>query len=191
MARDGFLFLFFFLMHSPGSQAAHDDADTPGRVPSLKSATKRIVISEPDEEQLRQHLAGRDVSPGLGRFLKNMINGRKWARKINVPSTHDDLAAVLVFTSELKEHGLEISSELHVFFADRIFIEKWQVRGEQTSSAPTEMFRSVEIQKVRLEKNEVRVILKMLGEGDEKMATRTFDFSGDNPGVRTVANPFL
>lgn len=179
-------------MNSPGSPDAQDEARSFMKAPAPKSTTKRIVISEPDEEQLQQHLDGRAVSPGLGRFLRNMINGRKWARKINIPSAHDNLAAVLVFTSELKERGLEISSELHVFFEDRTFVEKWQVLGEseQTSSVSTNMFRSVEIDKVRLENGRVSVALQLVGDGVEKTATRIFDFNVENPGVRMVSNPF-
>ena len=102
-----------------------------------KSATSKIVIFEPDAAHLMQALASRDLSPGLVDFLKSLLKTKKWARKINIPSQHDDVAAVLVFTSALKEAGLEIFSELHVFFAGKIIVEKWQVVGEtENLSAP-------------------------------------------------------
>src|SRR6202020_90478 len=59
-----------------------------------KSSTRQIVISEPDEGELQKQLVGRDLSPKLERFLTGLIKGKKWPRKINIPSAHDNLAAV-------------------------------------------------------------------------------------------------
>ena len=159
-----------------------------------KSTTRQIVISEPDEKELQKQLAGRDLSPELARFLTGLIKSKKWPRKINVPSSHDNLAAVLVFTSELKEGGLEIFSELHVFFEGTSIVEKWKVMGEmeQTSSMPKEAFSSIEIEKVRTEYGRVNVTLKMpVPGGVSKTVVRTFDFSGDEPHIRVVPHPLF
>lgn len=160
-----------------------------------KSTTRQILIFEPDEELLKKHLAGRDVTPGLGQFLLRLIKGKKWARKINVPSSHDDLAAALVFSSELKQGGLEIFSELHVFFAGKTMVEKWPVVGERDriSSLPKETFTSIEIEKVRLEgDNIVNVVIKMpLPGGTSKGVVRTFDFATEEGGTREVPNPLI
>ena len=114
-------------------------------------------MSEPDEEQLKRSLQGRELSPELATFLKNLIRTKKWTRKITLPSSHDDLAVALVSTSTLKEGGLEIVSELHVFFDGDIIVEEWQMVGERekTSALPKEMFGSISIHKVVLEGNKV------------------------------------
>ncbi len=118
-----------------------------------KSTTANIVISEPDEEQLRSSLQGREVSPELRKFLLNLLKTKKWTRKITLPSTHENVAVVLVFASSLKETGLEIVTELHVFFNKKIIVEEWQVVGEneKTSAIPKEAFTSMCIQKVVVE----------------------------------------
>jgi hypothetical protein len=161
-----------------------------------KSTTRQILIYEPDEDQLKKHLVGRNVSPGLRQFLRRLMKGKKWARKINIPSTHDNLAAALVFTSELKEGGLEIFSELHVFYAGKIMIEKWPVVGEneKISSLPKEAFMSIEIDKVRIKPGDViQVTIQVPISGQKsKTAVRTFDFGAANePDTRVVPHPLL
>jgi hypothetical protein len=157
-----------------------------------KSTTKRIVIFEPNEEQLNDALAGRDLSPALSDFLNKLLETKKWTRKINIPSGYDDVAAVLVFTTALKEEGLEILSELHVFFADRIMIEKWQVvgRAERISLLPKEVFHAININKVRVQGDQVNVefSVPMIG-GDSGTLIKTFDFSVEGPEVRIVPHP--
>src|SRR5208282_5224922 len=107
------------------------------------------------------HLLGRELSPELTKFLQNLVRTKKWTRKITLPSTHDDVAVALVFTSSLKESGLEIVTELHVFFNNKIIIEEWQVVGEseKTSAIPKEAFTSMSIQKVLVEDAAVHVEL--------------------------------
>jgi len=158
-----------------------------------KSSTRQILVSEPDEDMLKKQLEGRDLSPKLASFLTSLIKRKKWPRKINIPSAYDNLAAVLVFTSELKEAGLEIFSELHVFFADAVIVEKWRVMGEKerTSSMPKEAFSSIEIEKVRIENGLVNVTLKVPVAGGDKTVVRTFDFTANEPTVRFVPNPLF
>jgi len=112
-------------------------------------------------------------------------------RKINIPSSRDDLAAAIVFTSTLKDAGLEIHSELHVFFAGRTISEKWQVAGEREEKSRA-AFTSVEVCKVRLEGDTlVRVEIGMiLSTGEPKTQVRTFDFAIEEPSVRVVPHPF-
>jgi hypothetical protein len=157
-----------------------------------KSTTKRIVLFEPDEQQLKQALAGRDLSPGLVDFLNNLLKTKKWTRKINIPSRHDDVAAVLVFTTALKEAGLEIFSELHVFFAGKIMVEKWQVVGGavRTSLLPKEAFHEINIDKVRVQGAQVNVEFSVPTSGGHSgILTKTFDFSVDEPKMRIVPHP--
>ena len=159
-----------------------------------KSTTSRISIFEPDEAQLKHLLVDRELSPGLIEFLRNLLKRNKWARKINIPSNHNDVAAVLVFTTDLKEGGLEIFSELHVFLAGRMMVEKWQIMGEseRTSLLPKEAFRAIDINAVRIEGAKVNVefSVPMLG-GQSSTLTKTFDFSIEDPGIRVVPHPLL
>lgn len=159
-----------------------------------KSTTHRIVIFEPDEDEVKKALVGRELSPGLAEFLKNLLKRKKWARRINLPSGHNDVAAVLVFTTTLKEGGLEILSELHVFFAGRIAVEKWEVVGEseRISLLPKEAFRAIDISKVDVEGARVSVefTIPMAG-GQSSTHVKIFDFSADEPEVRNVPHPLL
>jgi hypothetical protein len=160
----------------------------------MSKSTTKIVIFEPDEEQLRSALTGRDISPGLAEFLKNLLNRKKWARKINIPSGHNDVAAVLVFSTTLKEGGLEIFSELHVFFSGKIMVEKWQIVGEseRTSLLPKEVFRAIDINKIRVEGQEVTIefSVPMIG-GNSTTVTKTFNFAIEDPEVQIVPHPLL
>jgi hypothetical protein len=159
-----------------------------------KSSTERIVLIEPDKDQLENALDGRSVTPGLAEFLKNLLERKKWARKINIPSDHDDVAAVLVFSTILKKSGLEILSELHVFFGGKIMVEKWQVMGElePTSLLPKEAFRAIDISTVHVEGAVVKVEFSVpLNGGDSSTLTKTFDFTAENVEVRIVPHPLL
>src|ERR1700679_4103012 len=124
-----------------------------------KFTTGRISLSEPDEEKLRQELVGREISPELFEFLKNLLKAKKWTRKINIPSGYTGVAAVLAFTSQLKEAGLEIFSELHVFHMGKSVAEKWEICGEseQIPRLPKETFMAIEIEKVRVNGPEVSI----------------------------------
>jgi hypothetical protein len=159
-----------------------------------KSSTHRIVIFEPDEEHLKKALVGRDLSPGLIAFLKNLLKAKKWARKINIPSAHNDVAAVLVFTTALKEAGLEIFSELHVFHAGRTMVERWEVVGEaeQISLLPKEAFRAINIDKVRVQDARVSIEFSVpTSGGHSSTLVKIFDFSVEGPEFRTVPHPLL
>jgi hypothetical protein len=157
-----------------------------------KSATKKIVLFEPDEDQLNKALAGRNLSPGLIDFLSNLLKTKRWTRKINIPSGHNDVAAVLVFTTALKEDGLEIFSALHVFRAGKIMVEKWQVVGgaERISLLPKEAFHAINIDRVRVEDDQVNVEFSVPTIGGHSGALmKTFDFSIEGPEVRMVPHP--
>jgi hypothetical protein len=159
-----------------------------------KASTHRITIFEPDEEALKKALIGRDVSPGLAAFLKNLLKRKKWMRKINLPSGHNDMAAVLIFTTTLKEGGLEILSELHVYLAGKIMVEKWEVAGElqRIRLLPKEAFRAIDISRVKVEGDVVNVEFNVpTPEGRSATRVKTFDFAGEGPDVRTVPHPLL
>ena len=68
-----------------------------------------------------------------------------------------------VFTTGLKEGGLEIFSELHIFLAGKIMVEKRRVVGEREriSFLPKEAFRAISIDKVRVEGARVNVEFNM------------------------------
>lgn len=159
-----------------------------------KSTTHKITIYEPDEEELKRALVGRALSPDLAAFLKNLLKRKKWARKINIPSGHDDVAAVLVFTTTLKEEGLEILSELHVYFAGKTIVEKWEIAGERERIRllPKEAFRAIDISKVRVEGSVVNVefTVPMPG-GQSGTHVKAFDFAADGPEERTVPHPLV
>jgi hypothetical protein len=159
-----------------------------------RDTTSKIVIFEPDEETLQRSLVGREVAPELQAFLKSLLLRKKWARKINIPSGYNNVAAALVFTTTLKEAGLEIFSELHVFFSGKVFVEKWQVVGERERIAllPKEIFRAVDISKVRVDGARVRVefSLPSVGESCRETLLKTYDFSEEEPRVESTAEPF-
>ncbi|HWB61785.1 MAG TPA: hypothetical protein VG733_20045 [Chthoniobacteraceae bacterium] len=147
--------------------------------PAAKSTTTHIAISEPDEELLHASLIGRDVSPEMRKFLQNLVRTKKWTRKITLPSAHEDVAVALVFASSLKESGLEIVTELHVFFKNRILIEEWKVVGEndKTSDIPKEAFSSMSIRKVYVNHDIVHVELTVPLPGREpRLIEKCFDF---------------
>ncbi len=159
-----------------------------------KSTTANITLSEPDEELLNRSLRGRQLSPELKKFLLNLLKTKKWTRKITLPSTHDDVAVALVFSSTLKESGLEIVTELHVFFNNRIIVEEWQVVGEteKTSAIPKEAFTSMSIRKVLVEEDSVEVdLIVPLSGGQSHAIRKIFDFAADEPRSRSVPHPLL
>ena len=157
-----------------------------------KASTHKITLFEPDEEALKKALVGRELSPGLDAFLKNLLKRKKWTRKINLPSGYNDVAAVLVFTTTLKEGGLEILSELHVYFGGRSMVEKWEVVGEleRIRLLPKEAFRAIDISKVRVDGAVVNVEFTVpTAEGQSGVHVKAFDFSAEGPEVRTVPDP--
>lgn len=159
-----------------------------------KSDSRKIAIFEPNQEGLEQAVIGRDVSPGLAEFLKNLLRRRKWVRKINIPSGRDDVAAVLVWTTTLKPGGFEMLSELHVYFAGRTMIEKWEVAGEseRIRSLPKEAFQAIDITKIRVEGAVVTLEFTVPRPGGKSSAyVTTFNFDGREPDVRTVVHPLL
>jgi hypothetical protein len=159
-----------------------------------KSDSRKIALYEPSQECLDKATLGRDVSAGLTEFLKNLLRRRKWVRKINIPSGRDDVAAVLVWTTTLKPAGFEMLSELHVYFAGRTLIEKWEVAGEseRIRSLPKEAFQAIDITKVRVEGKVVALEFTVPRPGGKSSAYITaFDFTGEGPDVRTVVHPLL
>jgi hypothetical protein len=178
----------------PHSEDLELDAVSPAKRLRNKSTTRKIVLSEPDEELLRIHLMGRTLTPKLDSFLKKLSCSRKWMRKIYIPSNHENLAAAIVYTTDLTEHGLEITCELHVFLEDTAIVEKWYVLGEnqQPRSLTREMLRPLDIEKVRLCGRRVYVVLKMpWRRGKAHVTVRTFAFVKGCQSPRFVLNPVL
>jgi len=70
-----------------------------------KSTTAESTIIDPRRRDWSEVLADRELAPGLIAFLKDFLKRKKWARKINIPSGYNDVAAVLVFASTLKKRG--------------------------------------------------------------------------------------
>lgn len=158
--------------------------------PSPKATTQNIVISDPDEEDLESRLGERALSPELFRFLKKLVKTNKWTRKITIPSTHDDVAVVLLFTSKLKEAGLEILIEIHVFFKGQTVVEEWEMLPEieHPTSLQPGIFNALDIEKVQVQDARVRVDLKVLIPGGEQTKVlKIYDFSIKSPTVHTEA----
>jgi hypothetical protein len=160
----------------------------------LKSTTHRIAITEPDEQHLMQALGGRKLSPDLVEFLKRLLKTKKWTRKINIPSGYEDVAAVLVFTSILKEEGLQIQSELHIYFHGTTIVESWEVLGEMEEALhlPKEAFQAIDIEKVRVRGDEVTVIFTVpTSDGDSHPIVKSFDFSAEESQRKVVPHPLV
>ncbi|HEX4083299.1 MAG TPA: hypothetical protein VHY22_00200 [Chthoniobacteraceae bacterium] len=139
-------------------------------------------------------MAERDVSSGLAVFLKNILQRRKWVRKINIPRDHDDAAAALVCTTTLKEGGLEILSELYVYCAGKTIVEKWEVAGEreQIRLLPKESFQAIDITEVRMNGLEMTVeFTTPAASGHNRTHRSIFDFAPESPRERTVLHPLL
>ena len=153
-----------------------------------KELTRKVVIADPNEELLKLKLAGRTLAPELLRFLKTLVKTRKWTKNITIPSTHDNVAVALLFTSSLKEAGLEILSEIHVFYCGRTYVEVWEMlpESEHPSSLPPRIFSSVEVGKVRVTAPLVNVEMRVLMAGGvKKRVLKTYDFKEDPPTVQT------
>ena len=153
-----------------------------------KELTRKVVISDPNEELLEMKLKGRTLSPELSRFLKSLVKTRKWTKNITIPSTHDSVAVALLFTSSLKEAGLEILSEIHVFYCGRTYVEVWEMlpENEHPTSLPPKIFSSVDVGKVRVSGTLVYVeMLVNQAEGVKKRVLKTYDFSEEEATVRT------
>jgi hypothetical protein len=153
-----------------------------------KEMTRKVVISDPNEELLQTKLAGRTIAPELFRFLKNLVKTRKWTKNITVPSTHDNVAVALLFTSSLKEAGLEILSEIHVFYCGRTYVEVWEMlqETEHPTSLPPGIFSSVDVGKVRVSGTLVNVEMRVhQSDGIKNRVLKTYDFAEEEPTVRT------
>jgi len=175
-------------MPPPRDDPAHRESE------SAKSESRRITILEPNQADLDKAVMGRDVSAGLAEFFKNLLRRKKWIRKIYIPSGHDDVAAVFLFTTTLKADGLEILSELHIYRAGKKMVEKWKVAGEreQIRSLPKESFRAIDITKMRVDGSMVSVEFTVPSSaGRSGLYVTTFDFAGEDQEVRTVPHPLL
>jgi len=153
-----------------------------------KEMTRKVVISDPNEELLEIKLQGRTLSPELSRFLKSLVKTKKWTKNITIPSTHDSVAVALLFTSSLKEAGLEILSEIHVFYCGRTYVEVWEMlpETEHPTSLPPGIFSSVDVGKVRVNGSLIYVeMLVFQSEGTKKRVLKTYDFGGEEPVVQT------
>jgi len=157
-----------------------------------KAMTRKVVISDPNEALLKTKLEGRILSPGLSRFLNNLVKTRRWTKNITIPSTHDNVAIALLFTSSLKEAGLEILSEIHVFYDDRTYVEACEMlqESEHPTDLPPGIFNSVEVGKVRVQGTLVQVEMRvLLADGTKKRVLKTYDFFSDPPAVQTRQLP--
>jgi len=160
-----------------------------------KSTTAHIAMSDPDEEALKKSLGQRQVSPELRKFLLNLLKTKKWTRKITLPSAHENVAVALVFASSLKESGLEIVTELHVFHNSRTIVEEWTLLGEteKTSTIPKEAFTSMSIRKVTVMGDTVDVELTAppLAGSQARIIEKSFDFAAEEHGPRSVPHPLI
>jgi hypothetical protein len=125
-----------------------------------KNTTARIVIDDPEIKDFESHLAGRKLCPHLLDYLKKVFALHKGGiRKINIPSTHDNVGVVLLGSSSLEETHLQIHDELHVFFNGKVVIIKWTIKGENGFCVPKGELSSLEIEKVLVEGEKVKLTL--------------------------------
>lgn len=128
-----------------------------------KDVTARIVIEDPKLNDLENHLGGRMISPDLQAYFRKIVVLHKGGtKKINIPSTNNDVGVALLISSNLEETHLEIHDELHVFFAGRIVVIKWAIRGEDGFCVPEKDLSPSEIKKVSVEGEQVTVTLSAL-----------------------------
>ena len=176
----------------PHSKSPGDGAVNTAKRVRANSATRKIALSEPDEELLQNRLAGRMLSPNLTKFLKNLASSRKWMRKIYIPSNHENLATAIIYTTDLNERGLVITCELHVFLEDTAIVEKWYVLEEDQPprSLTKEMLRPLDIENVGLAGTLVFVRLKMpRHRGKNHVMVRIFDFAEGFQSPTFILNP--
>ncbi len=114
-----------------------------------KAVTQNIVVTEPEAEHLDKQLLDRLFSPELLRFLRSVVKRNKWTKKITLPSTHENTAVVLLFKSDLKNGGLEIVTQIHVFYDGRTFVEEWETLPEamHPASMPAKTWNFIESRK--------------------------------------------
>ena len=125
--------------------------------------TARIVLEDPEKEDLKGHFANRNICPKLLDYLRKLVATHKGGtRKINIPSNHDNVGVVLLGSSSLEETHLQMHDELHVVYDGRVVVIKWEVMGKEGFSVPIKEFSSLEIEKVRVEGKQVTVNLVSL-----------------------------
>ncbi len=125
-----------------------------------KNMTARIVVENPELKDLENHLAGRKICPLLLEYFRKVVAIHKGGtRKINIPSTHDNVGVALLGSSSLEETFLQMHDELHVFFAGKVVIVKWEVRNEDGFCVPTADLSTLEIKKVQVEGEKVTINL--------------------------------
>ncbi|MEI9898025.1 MAG: hypothetical protein WDN28_30255 [Chthoniobacter sp.] len=160
-----------------------------------KSSTQRIVIFEPDEAQLKSALADRQISSGLAEFLKNLLKRKRWARKINIPSDHEDVAAVLVFTTTLKDGGVgDFQRTARLFRGPH---HGGKMAGGRRSRSGSRCCRRKPFARsisprFRVEGAQVDVEFSVpIVGGQSRTLVKTFDFSVEDSEVRIVPHPLL
>jgi len=125
-----------------------------------KNMTVRLVLVDTDLKNLKKLLASRELCPHLTDYLKDIIALHKGGiRKINIPSTHDNVGVIILGSSSLEETHLHMHDELHVFFDEQTVIVKWNIRGENGMCVPPGELSSLEIKKVLVKGKEVTIIL--------------------------------
>ncbi len=125
--------------------------------------TARIVVEDPELKDLENHLAGRKICPLLLDYFRKVVAIHKGGtRKINIPSTHNDVGVALLISSSLEETYLQIHDELHVYLGGKVVVIKWKVRGEEGFCVPEKDLRQLEIKKVSVEEEKVDVTLTSL-----------------------------
>jgi hypothetical protein len=166
------------------------------RIVAEKQESERVEAERREAERIeaarpKVNVLGRDVSPELGEFLNRLLHGKRWPKKVNIPSSYNDVAAVLIYSPDLQENALANFSELHVFCGGSSMVEKWEVTGHAVSRLPRDAFGGMEIEKVRLEAERLVKVLISVPHSPQgaQIVERLFDFSGGAPRIRTIAHP--
>lgn len=168
----------------PKPEPAREEVPAP---PDSKPAEK----PEPEDERLRAFLGDRKVTPAMRRFLTCLLETNSGASSINIPSSHDDLAAAIVLPEPGGQRDETQTAEVHVFFEGRTAIEEWTATAQaDPDAAPREKILSgLDIEKVRLiGEMTVHVIIRNTVENNQA-SVGVFDFRGAEPRVHFSALP--
>ena len=114
-----------------------------------KNLTARIVVEDFEIKGLRDKLASRKLCPHLLDYLSKVIAIHEGGiRKINIPSSHQNVGVILLGSSRLEDTYLEMHDELHIFYDGKVIIIRWDIRDENGLCVPDEELSSLEIEKV-------------------------------------------
>ncbi len=158
----------------------------------MKKQTHNLCFDQRRIEEVENISKRKKVSRKLKNYLIEMVSKPAWPREIMLPSTHDNVAALLICEPGGEIGNLTISDELHLFFDGMIIIERWPyiANGGLERTA----FKLLKIRKVKVSGQLVEVLLEEPESGCQSAGLRRrFDFSDHTgePVIKEVSHPLL